>query len=172
MKNVLFSILIIYSGISFADNSTIEGFIKTYEKSIENNSVDEWFTKNTHPHADKNLTLLQKKWQLIVDCHFNKGKKTKEIKKTSTWPKHERWEIKKAEADNMDGEIVYTVKPEKDIIFYHPKDPYSTKSTVTVSKFKGRWYLVSVKKSDKNIKNILKNKSQHYIYSMSPNCFD
>ena len=161
---------IIYSSVSFADNSTIEGFIETYEKAIENNSVGKWFTINTHPNTDKNLTPLQKKWRLIGDCHSKKHNK-KAKKTTLTWPKHKRWEIMNAEADDMDGDIVYTVKPEKDIIFHHPEDPYSSKSTVTVSKFNGRWYMVSVENSDKRIRNILKTK-KHFMYSMSPSCFD
>jgi len=165
--------LIIYSGISFADNSTIEGFIENYEKAIENNSMgSKWFDKNTHPNTDKYLTPLQKKWQLIGDCYADKSKSNNKKKIEPKWPKHERWEIMNAEADDFGGIAVYPVKPEKDIIFYHPKDPYSPKSTITVSKFDGRWYLVEVIYSDKKIRNILKNKKTHFMYSASPSCFD
>ena len=170
MKNILFSILALYSGISFADNSTIEGFIESYEKAREQKLLVEWEGENSHPNILKNLTKLQKKWQKISDCHSDKKKKKKR-EKNARRPKHEKIVIKEAKASSYGGMFVYPVKPEKSIRLYYSKGSFLKGAGFDVSKFNGRWYTVGPLYSDEHIKKFLKTK-EHYIYLQTPSCFD
>lgn len=67
--------------------------------------------------------------------------------------------------------FVYSVKPEKSIRLYYPKGSFLKGTGFDVSKFNGRWFLVSPLYSDEHIKIFLSTKD-HFIYLQSPSCFE
>ncbi len=170
MKKLIITILLLIAGNSFADNSTIEGFVENYEKAREKNLLIEWEAENRHPNKLKNLTELQKKWQKITECHLKKQEKKRRAKDAKR-PKYEKIKISEAKASTFGGMFVYPIKPEKSIRLYYPKGSFQKGAGFDVSKFNGRWYTVGPLYSDEHIKKYLKTK-EHFMYIQSPNCFD
>lgn len=95
MKSPLFLILLLSSVTAYADNSTIEGLIASYEDARERGTLVEWQAENRHPHMFKELTELQRKWKKVSDCH-NETQEKAHREKDAMRPRHEKVKITEA----------------------------------------------------------------------------
>jgi hypothetical protein len=170
MKKIWFFIFVFGASLSYADSSTIEGLIESYEHAREKNMLLEWRMENTHPNIDKNLSELQMQWKKITDCHLKEYEK-KYREKDAKRPKHEKMEISSAKISTFNGMYVYPVEPEQSIQLYYPEGSFMKGTGFDVSYFDGRWYIVNPLYTDESIMDFLKTK-KHFMYIQTPRCFE